>query len=91
MLLPRLNSPNSPTKMGASTSIAVIQAPSAAKMVEPPVNDIYLCDFCGADFSSLSAIKVIISFFTNEIVLMLALWNRSFFDLNLNFENGTIL
>lgn len=35
-----------------------IEAPTAAKMVEPPVNDIYLCDYCGADFSSLSAIKV---------------------------------
>lgn len=36
-----------------------IEAPTAAKMVEPPINDIYLCDYCGADFSSLSAIKVL--------------------------------
>ena len=61
MLLPRLNSPTSPAKLGpgASNSLAV------AKMVEPPVNDIYLCDYCGADFSSLTAIKVDIGLFCN--------------------------
>ncbi len=59
MLLPRLNSPTSPTKLNAGASNTMeIEAPTAAKMVEPPINDIYLCDYCGADFSSLSAIKV---------------------------------
>ena len=35
-----------------------MEATSAAQMVEPPVCDIYLCDYCGADFSTLTAIKV---------------------------------
>lgn len=48
--------------VGTSNLSLAIEAPNAAKMVEPPVNDIYLCDYCGADFSSLSAIKVIYFF-----------------------------
>lgn len=60
MLLPRLNSPTSPTKLNAgSVNPTGMEEPTAAKMVEPPVNDIYLCDYCGADFSSHLAIKVI--------------------------------
>lgn len=60
MLLPRLNSPTSPIKLNACITNPSLahEAPTAAKMVEPPVTDIYLCDYCGADFSSLSAIKV---------------------------------
>ncbi|KAI9562527.1 hypothetical protein GHT06_009975 [Daphnia sinensis] len=57
-LLPRLNSPTSPAKWNTGTlNPTAIEEPTAAKMVEPPVNDIYLCDCCGADFSSLAAIK----------------------------------
>ena len=60
MLLPRLNSPNSPTKLKPATPKATrsIEAPSTAKMVEPPVCDIFLCDYCGADFNTVNAIKV---------------------------------
>lgn len=58
MLLPRLNSPTSPAKINPGTlNSTAIEEPTAAKMVEPPINDIYLCDYCGADFSSLSTIK----------------------------------
>ncbi|XP_057371302.1 uncharacterized protein LOC130692244 [Daphnia carinata] len=58
MLLPRLNSPTSPAKLNTGTlNPTAIEEPTAAKMVEPPINDIYLCDYCGADFSSHSAIK----------------------------------
>ncbi|KAI9564070.1 hypothetical protein GHT06_007808 [Daphnia sinensis] len=58
MLLPRLNSPTSPAKLNTGTlNPTAIEEPTAAKMVEPPINDIYLCDYCGADFSSLAAIK----------------------------------
>ena len=57
MLLPRLNS-SSPTKLNATSINPTQEAPSTAKMVEPPVCDIFLCDRCGADFNTLRAIKV---------------------------------
>ena len=61
MLLPRLNSPKSPIKMNTATPNPLpLEAPSTAKMVEPPVCDIFLCDYCGADFNTLPAIKVFI-------------------------------
>lgn len=60
MLLPRLNSPSTPKKSviaGPNPNIGM-EAPSSAQMVEPlPVSDIFLCDYCGADFNSLTAIK----------------------------------
>lgn len=55
-LLPRLNS-NSPTKLNTASINPPQEAPSTAKMVEPPVCDIFLCDRCGADFNTLRAIK----------------------------------
>ena len=72
MLLPRLNSPNSPVKLISTASNEPSlppEAPSTAQMVEPPVCDIFLCDYCGADFDTLSAIKVFQSFssFINSI------------------------
>lgn len=61
MLLPRLNSPGTPKKSiiaGTNSNIGM-EAPSTAQMVEPfPVSDIFLCDYCGADFNTLIAIKV---------------------------------
>ncbi len=60
MLLPRLNSPNSPIKpiSNVSSNSLAAEEPSTAQMVEPPVCDIFLCDYCGADFETLVAIKV---------------------------------
>jgi hypothetical protein len=69
MLLPRLNSPSTPKKSVVAGLIPNIgmEAPSSAQMVEPlPISDIYLCDYCGADFSTLIAIKV---FFLHYIAL----------------------
>ena len=62
LLPPRLNS-LSPNKSGSAASsdplrMVVADAPPTAQMVESPPCDIFLCDYCGADFNKLSAIKV---------------------------------
>ena len=59
-----------------------MEAPSSAQMVEPlPVSDIYLCDYCGADFSTLIAIKV---FFLHYI----ALFVTTMFDWHFQAHEG---
>lgn len=47
------------------------QAPSPA-MVEPPVDDIYLCDNCDAEFAGLGKMKVYIIHKLNTLHLHIA-------------------
>jgi len=87
MLLPRLNSPSTPKKSiiaGPNPNIGMV-APSSVQMVEPlPVSDIFLCDYCGADFNTLTAIKV-------KLILIFCLYTLLGLLLKCLIENSRLM